>query len=39
MKVLAVVALTEHLSEKRLQRGGVGTIVEKLAPGVFEVGV
>jgi hypothetical protein len=37
MKLLDVVALTEDLPEKGLQRGQVGTIVDLLAPGVFEV--
>lgn len=37
MNVLDTVALTENLPEKGLRRGQVGTIVEDLAPGVFEV--
>lgn len=37
LELLAVVALTEGLAEKGLQRGQVGTVVEKLAPGVYEV--
>jgi hypothetical protein len=37
MKLLDVVALTEEMPEKRLRRGQVGTIVEVLAHGVFEV--
>lgn len=37
IKVLDVVALTADLLEKGLVRGQVGTIVEVLAPGVFEV--
>jgi hypothetical protein len=32
-----VVALTEDLPEWNLRRGQVGTVVETLAPGVFEV--
>lgn len=32
-----VVALTEDLPTRRLLRGQVGTVVETLAPGVFEV--
>ena len=32
-----VVALTEELPEHDLARGQVGTVVEMLAPGVFEV--
>jgi hypothetical protein len=37
MKLLDVVALTEDVPERGLNRGQVGTIVEELAPGVFEV--
>ena len=37
LKLLDVVALTEDLSEEGLQRGQVGTIVEELAPDVYEV--
>jgi len=37
MKLLDVVALTEDETEKGLRRGQVGTIVETLAPGFFEV--
>lgn len=37
MKLLDVVALTEDLPRKRLRRGQVGTIVEQLAPQVYEV--
>lgn len=37
MKLLDVVALTEDMPEKHLQRSQVGTIVEILASGVFEV--
>lgn len=37
LEMLSVVALTKELPEKGLQRGQVGTIVEKLAPGVYEV--
>ena len=36
-KLLDVVALLEELPEMSLVRGQVGTIVENLAPGVFEV--
>ena len=36
-ELLSVVALTEDLSGKGLMRGQVGTIVEKLASGVYEV--
>jgi hypothetical protein len=35
--LLDVVALTEDLPERGLRRGQVGTVVEDLAPGVFEV--
>jgi hypothetical protein len=35
--VLDVVALTEDLSDRNLYRGQVGTVVEALAPDVFEV--
>lgn len=35
--ILDVVALTEHLPERGLYRGQVGTVVEALTPGVFEV--
>jgi hypothetical protein len=37
IKLLDVVALTEDLPESKLQRGQVGTVVELLAPDVFEV--
>ena len=36
-KLLDVVALLENLPQVSLIRGQVGTIVENLAPGVFEV--
>jgi len=36
-KLLDVVALTQDLPERSLIRGQVGTIVELLAPKVFEV--
>jgi hypothetical protein len=35
--VLDVVALTEDIPDRRLLRGQVGTVVESLGPGVFEV--
>jgi len=35
--LLAVVALLEDVPEKALRRGQVGTVVEILGPGVFEV--
>ncbi len=37
MELLDLVALTTDLPDRGLLRGQVGTIVEKLAPGVFEV--
>jgi Domain of unknown function (DUF4926) len=37
IRLLDVVALTADLSDKGLLRGQVGTVVELLAPGVFEV--
>ena len=37
MEMLSVVALLEDVPEKGLIRGQVGTVVESLAPGVYEV--
>ncbi|AGY59373.1 DUF4926 domain-containing protein [Gloeobacter kilaueensis] len=37
MKLLDTVALLEDLPERKLYRGQVGTLVEELAPGVYEV--
>lgn len=37
LELLSVVALLEDLPDKRVLRGQVGTIVEALAPGVYEV--
>lgn len=37
IELLDVVALTEDLLERGLRRGQVGTIVEVLRPGVYEV--
>jgi hypothetical protein len=37
LELLEVVALIEDLSEAGLLAGQVGTVVEKLADGVFEV--
>jgi hypothetical protein len=37
IQLLDVVALMEDLPQRRLARGQVGTVVELLAPGVFEV--
>lgn len=36
-KILDVIALLHDLPDQKLLRGQVGTIVEELAPGVFEV--
>jgi Domain of unknown function (DUF4926) len=37
IELLDVVALTEDLLDRGLRRGQVGTVVELLSPGVFEV--
>ena len=37
IKLLDVVALTEDLPKRGLSRGQVGTVVESLAPDVYEV--
>lgn len=37
IELLDVVALLEDLPDRGLARGQVGTVVEKLAPAVFEV--
>lgn len=37
LRLLDVVALVEDLPSQRLRRGQVGTIVELLVPGVYEV--
>ncbi|MBO0697767.1 MAG: DUF4926 domain-containing protein [Zavarzinella sp.] len=37
IELLDVVAVTEDLPERGLRRGQVGTVVEVLAPDVFEV--
>jgi hypothetical protein len=37
IQLLDVVALTADLPDKGLLRGQVGTVVETLSPGVFEV--
>jgi len=37
IRVLDIVALTEDVSDHGLQRGQVGTIVEPLGPGIYEV--
>ena len=37
IQLLDVVALTQDIPDRGLLRGQVGTVVEILAPGVFEV--
>lgn len=37
IQLLDVVALAEDRPEDGMERGQVGTVVEQLAPGVFEV--
>jgi uncharacterized protein DUF4926 len=37
IKLLDVVALLEDVPNRGLHRGQVGTVVEELAPGVFEI--
>ncbi len=37
IKLLDVVALTRGIRTRKLRRGQVGTVVERLAPGVLEV--
>ena len=37
INLLDVVALTEDLPREKLLRGQVGTVVETLVPGVYEV--
>ena len=37
IKLLDVVALTETIPYHKLHRGQVGTVVEQIDPGVFEV--
>ena len=37
IRLLDVVALTTDIPEKQLVRGQVGTVVEELAPGNYEV--
>jgi len=39
IRLLDVVALTEDIPDRGLLRGQVGTVVESLDPGVFEVEV
>jgi len=37
IEMLSVVALLEDVPERGLLRGQVGTVIESLAPGVYEV--
>ncbi len=37
LEILSVVALLEDIPRKGLLRGQVGTVVEALSPGVYEV--
>ena len=37
IELLSVVALVEDMPERGLRRGQVGTVVESLAPDVYEV--
>ena len=37
LEMLSVVAVLEDIPGSALQRGQVGTVVERLGPGVFEV--
>jgi len=37
IRILDVVALVDDVADRSLRRGQVGTVVEKLAPEVFEV--
>ncbi len=37
IELLSVVALLEDVPSQALRRGQVGTLVERLAPGVYEV--
>jgi len=37
IQVLDVIALLEDIADRGLRRGQVGTVVEELAPDVFEV--
>jgi hypothetical protein len=37
LEPLSVVALLEDFPGRNLQRGQVGTVVERLAPGVYEI--
>lgn len=37
LELFSIVALVEDLPDQGLLRGQVGTVVERLAPGVYEV--
>jgi hypothetical protein len=37
IELLSVVALLKDTADRSIRRGQVGTIVERLAPGVYEV--
>lgn len=37
LKLLGIIALTEDLPQHNLQKGQVGTIVELLAPNIYEI--
>ena len=37
IQVLDVIALLEDIADRGLRRGQVGTVVEELAPDVFEI--
>ena len=37
LELLSVVALLENVADHGLLRGQVGTVVERLAPGLYEV--
>ena len=37
LELMSVVALSDEVPEKGLRRGQVGTVVEALAPGVYEI--
>ena len=37
LELLSLVALLEDITDHTLLRGQVGTVVERLAPGVYEV--
>jgi hypothetical protein len=37
IELLSVVALVEDMLDRGLRRGQVGTVIENLAPGVYEV--